>query len=256
MKNSISKNELIERLRSSEQLSSIFPSMLIFAKQAKNRDLEQWILLEMNGYLNSNPAITPKTSVPEYRKVFGQYHDIYNRPLIIIDPKYDFISEHRLRDSIIELEHMAKSNGMLSMQDATRMKILKDGLNVEVHSFDFSAKSIFGILECIRTTAIEKIIELKSPTEKIENQNSSIELQILHPEVKRVAQKLFEDGHYRQALLDTYIHLVDSIKTKSGRRDCDGVMLMQTVFSVKNPIIRYSKDADEQLGIMWLFQEP
>lgn len=253
MKNSISQNELIERLRSNEKLSSIFPSMLIFAKQIKNKNLEQWILLEMNGYFKTNPAITEKTSVPEYRKVFGQYHDIYNRPLIISDPKYDFISELRLRDPIIEIEEMSKSKGLLSMQDSVRMKLIKDALKVEVHSFDFSAKSTLGILENIRTTAIEKIIDIKTTKEKTESITSLNELKTLHPEVTRIAFKLFEDGHYRQAVLDTYIHLVDCVKTKSGCRDYEGVSLMQTVFSVKNPIVRCSKDSDEQLGIMWLF---
>lgn len=75
----------------------------------------------------------------------------------------------------------------------------------------------------------------------------------LHPRVQTVAAKLFRDGHFRQAILDSYIAVVDDVKTKSGRGDLDGTPLMQTVFSPKNPILVVSSDPDEQQGFMWLF---
>jgi uncharacterized protein (TIGR02391 family) len=256
MKENISKNELIERLRSNEKLSSIFPSLLIFAKVIKDSDLEKWTLLEMNGYYNTNPAAKDKTNVPEYRKVFGQYHDIYNRPLIISDPKISFINEYKLNNPIVELEEMSKSNGLMSIKDPIRMKLVNEGLKVDVFSFDFSAKSCLGIIESIRTTAIEKILIIKSVrtrTKYSKNIDTNEVLLSMHPEVIRLTSKLIKDGHFRQAVLDTYIHLIDCVKTKSGCRELDGVSLIQTVFSVKTPIIRYSKDLDEQLGIMWLF---
>lgn len=83
--------------------------------------------------------------------------------------------------------------------------------------------------------------------------NSLLDQLTLHPEVKRVAGPLVADGHYRQALLDVYIALVEAVKTKTGRNDLDGVPLMQQVFSVNAPNLRLSPDRDEQLGYMWLF---
>ena len=43
----------------------------------------------------------------------------------------------------------------------------------------------------------------------------------LHPTVAKVASDLWKDGHYRQAILDTYIALVNAVKEKSGRADLD-----------------------------------
>jgi uncharacterized protein (TIGR02391 family) len=80
-----------------------------------------------------------------------------------------------------------------------------------------------------------------------------IELSNLHPIVQRAAGELFMNGHYRQAILDTYIALVESIKVKSGKHNLDNTPLMQNVFSVNNPVISVSNDPDEQLGFMWLF---
>ncbi len=63
---------------------------------------------------------------------------------------------------------------------------------------------------------------------------------IMHAEIRRVAKKRFEDGHFADAVLaaikkvNTKVnHLV---KTKKGL-DLDGVELMQHAFSPKNPII-------------------
>ena len=43
------------------------------------------------------------------------------------------------------------------------------------------------------------------------------------------------------------------MKELSGRPDLDGSALMQTVFSPKNPVLRVSDNADEQMGFKWLF---
>jgi uncharacterized protein (TIGR02391 family) len=82
-------------------------------------------------------------------------------------------------------------------------------------------------------------------------EKSPLLLDNLHPNVIRVAGKLFEDEHYRSAILDTYIDLVNRVKDISGRHDL--APLMQQVFSIKNPKIIVSGDQDEQQGFMWLF---
>lgn len=74
----------------------------------------------------------------------------------------------------------------------------------------------------------------------------------LHPTVQSVASNLFEQGHFRQAILDTYIALVEAVKAKSGI-NLDNSPLMQKVFSQNSPILKVSNNSDEQLGFMWLF---
>src|ERR1700730_17369665 len=83
---------------------------------------------------------------------------------------------------------------------------------------------------------------------------SEVMISGFHPRVVEIAGKLFEDGYFRQAILDTYIALVEQVKAKSGRHDLDGTRLMENVFSADNPKIIVSDDRDEQLGLMWLFK--
>lgn len=75
----------------------------------------------------------------------------------------------------------------------------------------------------------------------------------LHPKVIAAASKLFDDGHYQEAVFAAYRSLVEEVKTTSGRGDLDGSSLMQQVFSPKTPTLVLSDDPDEQLGYMWLF---
>lgn len=253
-------NEILGDLRTSKKLSTILSAALIFSKQIQNKKLEKWVELEANGYFNSNKALTNNVMVPEYRIVAGQYHDIHKRPLIIKDPKLKFVNEYRLRQSVSELEKLSDSGKLLSIQDSTFTDLIKESLKVEVHSFTFSATSIIGVLEGIKSVLINHLmsiapaIEKKSQSENSEEQTTLFQsLDTLHPLVKTTAGKLYSDGHYRQAILDTYILLVDTVKTKSGRHDLDGVSLMQTVFSPNRPIIKISNDTDEQLGFMWMF---
>jgi uncharacterized protein (TIGR02391 family) len=52
--------------------------------------------------------------------------------------------------------------------------------------------------------------------------------------------------------------LINLVKTKSGRPDLDGVALMQTAFSVNDPVLAFNdradqSDKDEQQGMMHLY---
>jgi uncharacterized protein (TIGR02391 family) len=75
----------------------------------------------------------------------------------------------------------------------------------------------------------------------------------LHPKVRQSAGRLFQDGHYRMAVFQTYVALIDAVKVKSGRTDIDGTALMQNVFSPNTPVLRCSETKDEQQGFMMLF---
>ena len=91
-----------------------------------------------------------------------------------------------------------------------------------------------------------------------------------HPLVKKVAFKQFEDGYFKEAILNAFIEVVDQVKikarhpkrTKNGRSyELDGDDLMNRVFGCDNqvPIIKFnslktSLDKAEQRGLMNLFK--
>jgi len=80
----------------------------------------------------------------------------------------------------------------------------------------------------------------------------------LHPEIERVASNLYRDGHYANAVEDATKALNALVRMRSGVEDKDGSALMETVFSPKNPILKFNKladtsDIDEQKGFMMMF---
>lgn len=80
-----------------------------------------------------------------------------------------------------------------------------------------------------------------------------LQLSNLHPKVAAVAGQLVTDGHYRQAVLDTFIVLIGEVRARAkAPAGLEGVPLMQTVFSEKAPMLSLG-DKDAQLGHMWLY---
>jgi uncharacterized protein (TIGR02391 family) len=80
----------------------------------------------------------------------------------------------------------------------------------------------------------------------------------LHPRIANICVDLYRDRHYRQAVLDASIALVNYVKEKSRRQDLDGAPLMSTVFSANSPVLAFNPladqtEKDEQQGMMHLF---
>lgn len=86
----------------------------------------------------------------------------------------------------------------------------------------------------------------------------------LHPEIRRVSEETFNNGHYREAILNAGIALVELVKQRAKNprdkhgKELDGTPLMQAVFGSKPPILRVNDlksptDQDEQQGMMFLF---
>jgi uncharacterized protein (TIGR02391 family) len=78
-----------------------------------------------------------------------------------------------------------------------------------------------------------------------------------HPKVVEVSRKLFEDGHYRDAIYRAFVEINNSVKSKANSQ-LDGKKLMSTVFSLEKPIIKLNSlqtqsDRDHQEGFMFLF---
>jgi uncharacterized protein (TIGR02391 family) len=73
-----------------------------------------------------------------------------------------------------------------------------------------------------------------------------------------VCVDLYRDGHYRNAVADAAVALVNYVKEKSRRHDLDGSGLATAVFSKNKPVLAFNDlkdrtDEDEQEGMMHLF---
>ncbi len=80
----------------------------------------------------------------------------------------------------------------------------------------------------------------------------------IHPEVDRAVTKLFNDGHYSNAVEDACKVLNGLVKLRSGVSDKSGTELMQYVFKVNNPILKFNQlntetEKSEQQGMMFLY---
>jgi uncharacterized protein (TIGR02391 family) len=82
-----------------------------------------------------------------------------------------------------------------------------------------------------------------------------------HPEIQRVSQQLFLEGNFRQAVLDAFIHLIATVKQKTGLPyDGDDLMNRALSPSDKRPTpVRFNamsspEEKDEQIGIFYLFK--
>jgi uncharacterized protein (TIGR02391 family) len=81
----------------------------------------------------------------------------------------------------------------------------------------------------------------------------------LHLRIAAVCANLYRDGHYRNAVLDASVALVNFVKERSRRHDLDGAALMRTVFSKNSPVLAFNDlndqtDLDHQEGMMHLFE--
>ena len=80
----------------------------------------------------------------------------------------------------------------------------------------------------------------------------------LHPQIRKVSEKLFKDGHYRNAILDSFIEIEKIAREKSGVQDT-GASLFGKILNPDNPILRLNSlkttaEKDEQRGFMLILQ--
>jgi len=86
----------------------------------------------------------------------------------------------------------------------------------------------------------------------------------LHPKIKDVSLKLFEDKYFAQSVEEAFKLVIKGVKTivtRETNENLDGDRLMNRAFGVENqnPIIKFNslqnpEDIDEQKGIMYLFK--
>lgn len=142
-------------------LSKSLPKILRVSQELGDSEFEKWIRLELHGYWNTNPALTEDDVVPEYRTVSGYYTDDYGRPLVISDPDLGFVNQIRLRFGVVELEGMIGTMGRLAFRPLEFTELIREHLNMEVTTFNFSPKTIPPVLQAIRTRLSDHVVDRK-----------------------------------------------------------------------------------------------
>lgn len=226
-------NEIFNK-SSSAPLSELLPIALRLARQLKNKQFENWIRLEMLGYFKENPALTKKTVVPEYRTVGGYHSDIYDRPLVIKNPKLKFINEDRLSYGIVELEKMEKSDKPLVIHDPVTINLIRENLNVEVHKFTFSPIMVAGVINGIRVQLQDWLYDIEGEI-PVTNNKIYISPQLSNTERKRLRNNLqnhFDKTELREICFDSNIDY-DNL---SGKNKTEKVMELIKYFERRNQL--------------------
>ncbi len=93
--------------------------------------------------------------------------------------------------------------------------------------------------------------------EGLDNQLALFDKLIPNGPIAKASRRLFEDGHYRQSVVDGFICL-DNLTLRKSKLSGSGVGLMRTAFSASKPVLRLNNlanqsERDEQQGYMDLF---
>ena len=243
---------------STRPVSYSLTNLATLAAAVGHDEIQRWTALEADGYFNDNRAAIEGTKVPDYRQVAGQYFDGFGRPFVIPDPQIRFIQQVPLRQPVAELEAMISHDGMLSLSDPRMLGFLREQFNAPVAEFRFAPGSVQAVLGAIRNRMHRYLVQLGDHMDALNAAGSAPgpapdDLRKLHSVVQDAASPLFVHGHYGSAVLEACKAFNSQVQAKSGRRDLDGVSLMQTVFSSKQPLVKVSDHADEVLGFQFLF---
>lgn len=79
----------------------------------------------------------------------------------------------------------------------------------------------------------------------------------IHSKISEICLKLFDDGHYSQAVFEAFKYVDNEVKHLSGIKD-SGYKLMMAAFAESSPKIQLtelktSSDVDEQMGFKFVF---
>ncbi len=134
---------------------------------------------------------------------------------------------------------------------------MEDGPSERQQQFAQGIPQTLALLEGLVAKLEERKAEhAESPTDRA---HAAFEGLNLHSRIATVATDLYRDGHYRNAVLDASVALVNYVKEKSREHVLDGANLMRTVFSPNKPVLAFNvladqSDRDEQEGLMHLFE--
>ncbi|AUW93052.1 TIGR02391 family protein [Sulfobacillus thermotolerans] len=239
---------------SNQPISDSLNEILDLAIRTDSDKIVHWVHLELGGYYENNPFVKPDDNVPDYRTIRIVYQLENGRQVFISDDKLGFVNNYPLRFSVREMEEMAQSHtDSFIIPDPPLVKLIQQYMGVNVVSLVFQKVSMMSVLDTIRMMALSYKTQLASTLGQPAHDLLS-SLNFLHPKVHECADELIASKHYRNAVLDVYIALIEEVKKRSGVTTADGKGLMQHVFSANRPILRISTDPDEQEGFMHLFE--
>lgn len=244
------KNRIVSEFNS-RKLCEVLPSIIDFAQRAGDMELKQLCVNELYGY-------APNVELPKYRNIPVTFYDKKGNKIRLY-PKGSVLSiseamqkeNYPFRAPIEELENMAVGF------DVRRMIVLRVPFELTVNGKTFVAHSFEYFSQQIKPSVSELRRIINSAIDNIEHVGQYIKedsiLNSLHEDVVKVSSKLFIDGHYRSAVLDAMIELVNRVKLKSKCTNLDNTPLMERVFSSNKPILEVSDSNDIQQGVMRLY---
>ena len=126
-------------------------------------------------------------------------------------------------------------------------KVLNSSIDIRLNEFYSCAQAAFVEHSAWQIRLSETKNELLYIYRKLE----------LHPRIRKVSEDLFKNGHYRNAILDSFIEIENMTRKKSGIQETPS-KLFAKVFNPTNPILRLNMmqdqtDRDEQEGFMQIF---
>lgn len=95
--------------------------------------------------------------------------------------------------------------------------------------------------------------------EREQTPNDMLSATVSDPDLRRIVEPLFRDGHHSRAVEEAFKVLNKVVKEKARLDDTrDGAALMREAFSPRDPVLQLnalgsSPEKDEQLGYMDLF---
>lgn len=190
------------------------------------------LLAEVHGLdPNSVRHNDPRKDIAE-RNIHGKILEIYGSS----SPEYKDFQYHRISYGPISM----------GMEEHEIQKVFADGVSYTLQALE----------NLIRDLEQRKTDLGGDPDAKVRVAFSDLDL---HPRIASVTADLFANGHYRNAVLDACVALVNLVKEKSRRHDLDGAPLMREVFSRQNPVLSFNDrkdktDEDEQEGFMHIFE--
>ncbi len=175
--------------------------------------------------------------------------------------------------SLPELLKVLWQEGFFS--DEKELSEISGGFAAKGYHFKSSSLSVAliravkssGFLNRIKESGKWKYIQKHPITSPSGQRIALFERYDLHPKVKEVAFKQFEDGYFKEAIQNALVEVIEQVKIKAKRpknangHDLDGDDLMNQVFGCDNqhPKIKFnnlktSLDKAEQRGLMNLFK--
>ena len=142
----------------SSPVSTLLNKMTILARDLQDTGLEKWCFLELRGYFDDNPVITPDVRNPEYRRVVGDIRDSFGRSVPVSDAA---LRSYYLRSPAAELEALSTQDG-LTLRDPEHMELLRERLGIPADRYFVPRSSVVSVLDGVRAEAIQRLLAVQA----------------------------------------------------------------------------------------------